>query len=222
MATFDSDAFTDTTGTLLSAHTPTAGGSWAICTGTTNTARITSGGRTRNSFSAGEADYLCQGTPGSADYTVQADLWAGSSAATNYAGLYGRSDPSGGQNGTTGKTYLSLYDGGAPGWLLTKAVNNTFTQLGSTFSQSLTLSTSTTFKMTMTGTSLVLNVAGTDRVTTTDSAVTAAGQAGVFILSSSLTDNTALELDNFSATDAVTASTFPPLPAVWHNPLLPM
>lgn len=222
MTTFANDTFTGTAGTLLSAHTPETGGSWVLCTGTSGTLQLTTGGRIRGSAASVEGDYLCQGVPGSADYAVQADLWSGSSTQTNYAGVFARSDASGGQNATTGRAYLGQYDHSPLAWQIFKAVNNSYTQVGSSFSSSLTASTTTTFKLTMTGTTIVLNVAGVDRVTATDSAVTAAGLAGVFISSGTSADNATFALDNFSATDAGgAASTFPPLPAIWHNPLLP-
>jgi hypothetical protein len=220
MAIFDNDTFTGTTGTLLSAHAPGTGGSWVIATGVTPTAQLTSAGRVRSSAASSEADYLCQGTPGSADYVVQADLWSGSSARSNYAGVLARADANAGAS-AGGNAYLGQYDGSALAWSIQKAVGGSFTQVGTAFSATLTASTTTTFKLTLTGTSLVLNVAGTDRVTATDSAITTTGKAGIFISSSLVTDAFSLELDNFSATDASAASIFPIHPHAWRNPLLP-
>jgi hypothetical protein len=223
MAVFDNDTFTGTAGTLLSAHTPETGGSWAICTGTSGTLQLTSGGRIRSSVASVEGDYLCQGVPGSADYALQADLWSGSSSQTNYAGVLARSDANGGVS-AGGNAYLGQYDHTALAWSIQKAIGGSYTQVGTAFSATLTASTTTTFKLTLSGTGLVLNVAGTDRVTTTDSAITGAGKAGVFVSSGNAIDNATFALDNFSATDGGSgpASIYPIHPHAWRNPLLPM
>ena len=101
-----------------------------IATGNANTLQISSAGRARGSNASQEADYLCQGTPGSADYDVQADLWSGSVTATNYAGVLGRSDASAGTNASTGKAYLGQYDHAALAWSIVKGNNLEWTETG--------------------------------------------------------------------------------------------
>jgi hypothetical protein len=222
VTTFANDTFTGTTGTTLASHTPDAGGSWVANTNSGGNAQLTSSGRLRGTSSSVEADYLCQGTPASADYNVQCDLVTGSSASTNYAGVFGRTEASGGSNVSTGATYFFMYDRSVPGWQLWKGVNNNFIQLGSTFASTIPTNTTTTFILKMLGTSIKGTVAGTDQISTTDTGgPSLAAKAGILLSTGTAIDGNSLELDNFSATDAAAASTFPPLPAVWHNPLLP-
>lgn len=168
----------------------------------------------------GEGDYLCNGTPAGADYDVQADIIPLTLVAGSYGGVAGRSDSTlGGGAGV----YIGFYDNTAAvnKWVLQKGVGGTYTNIA-TSAATLTANTTYTILLQMRGTALTLSVNGTVTISTTDGAVTAVGKAGLLLNNNGTPSDTVdFHMDNFSATDAVAASSFPPLPAVWHNPLIP-
>lgn len=215
---FASDTFTGTAGTALTAHTPDVGGSWANPGGISSV--LSNANRVRGGTAGNESDHVCAGTPAGADYDVQVDLIP-LTVTSSYAGCAGRSDATMGTNGTTGRVYLAFHDGTAatPCWTLQKGVNNTYTNIA-TSNATLVANNVYTILLQMRGSAQTVFVNGVSTVTGTDSAVTAAGKAGILIRDAAASNSADYHLDNFSATDAVT-STFPPLPAVWHNPLLP-
>lgn len=216
MATFDQDSFTGTTGTLLTAHTPEAGGSWANAL---NSAVITAAGRARSNTTA-EADVVCQGTPASADYDVQADLFIASATAA-IGGVAGRADATMGTSGTTGNALEFYYDasGATKQYTIQQGIHNSWTTVG-TSNVTLAASSTTTLKLQLRGTAVTAFAGGT-QVITGATTIATAGKAGILMSSvTTASDTTDFHLDNFSASDPVTA-TFPPLPALWHNPLIP-
>jgi hypothetical protein len=215
---FASDSFTGTAGTALTAHTPDVGGSW------TNPGSISSvlsnANRVRGNTAGNESDHLNQGTPAGADYDVQVDLIP-LTVTSSYAGVAGRSDATMGTNGTTGRCYLAFHDGtlGTPAWTLQKGVNNVYTNIA-TSNATLVANTTYTILLQMRGSAQTVLVNGVSTVTGTDSAVTAAGKAGILIRDAAASNAADYHLDNFSAADAVT-SIYPIHPHAWRNPLLP-
>jgi hypothetical protein len=95
MTTFLTDNFAGTDATLLSAHTSDSGASWATITGWNGqtapvTAQIIANAlraTTAGSASTSGAFYKSSATPGSADYSCQADFTQQGTAATDYAGI---------------------------------------------------------------------------------------------------------------------------------------
>jgi hypothetical protein len=85
-----------------------------------------------------------------------------------------------------------------------------------------TMGTNTTYTilLQMRGSAQTVLVNGVSTVTGTDSAVTAAGKAGILIRDAAASNAADYHLDNFSAADAVT-SIYPIHPHAWRNPLLP-
>jgi hypothetical protein len=216
---FASDTFTGTAGTALTAHTPDVGGSWTNPGGISSV--LSNANRVRGGTAGNESDHVNQGTPAGADYDVQVDLIP-LTVTASYAGCAGRSDATMGTNASTGRVYLAFHDGtlGTPAWTLQKGVNNTYTNIA-TSNATLTANTTYTILLQMRGSAQTVFVNGVSTVTGGDSAVTAAGKAGILIRDAAASNTADYHLDNFSATDAVT-STFPPVPKVWHSPLLPM
>jgi len=205
VAQFASDAFTGTSGTEL--HTYSA--NW------TEHPSFTSGGlaisdvdRARANNGSGLVNcYYHTGAAASADYSVNADLFAKeTSGGQQYAGVLGRTSTS------ASTFYMARYAGaGTNGWQLFKCVAGTYTQLGSTSSQALTDETSYNVKLEMVGTAIKLykEGGGTATISVTDSSITAAGQSGLWLYAvTGSTDNASgLHFDNFSADDAGATTT---------------
>lgn len=191
-----SDTFTDTAGTSLASHTPDTGGSWTLHSSYTGSAAISDANRVRSNSTAISVYYHSVSPPG-ADYPVSADIYALTlPTAPHGTGIVGRLD-------TASDTYYrARYNAQALEWQLHKVVSGVTTQLGSGYGQ--TISTSTPYRLTlqMSGTSISLLVDGVTRVgPITDSAISAAGKAGVHFTSntSASTNTTGVHLDNFTA-----------------------
>lgn len=95
-ATFVSDNFTDTNGTLLSSHTGSVGATWTELPGSGTTAQIQSDAAVSTSSSF--AEYYASGTPGAADYTVAFQLKKADTATMGafvFSGPIARNDTSG-------------------------------------------------------------------------------------------------------------------------------
>src|SRR5687767_8595963 len=102
MAQFGSDAFTDTAGVGLAAHTPTGGGTWTehasdnagnIVISDANRARSSSGNTTL---------FYHSGTPATAEYDVSSDIHVFTTAVTSHQpGIAGRID-------TAAATYYAI------------------------------------------------------------------------------------------------------------------
>lgn len=191
MAIFGSDTLTNTAGTTLQAHTASDGGTWAKHPVSAVDAIFSDANRIRvssNSF----AGYTHSGTPANADYDVEATIIQ-RSTANAVAGVKGRSD-------TTARThYMWRYNNATVRWELYILNAGSATLIGS-FSETLTIDQSYTIKLEMRGTTIKGYVDGVERASVTNSTITAAGKAGVWVEGN--TGNTAgLHLDNFVATD---------------------
>ena len=199
MAQFASGSFTGSDGTTLSTHDA----AWSLHPSYSGLCQIAAN-RLRPSSTSTSA-YYHSGTPASADYSVSSDLFAKDTDAGNsYTGVIGRVSTS------ANTFYMARYSGGAiDGWELFKFVAGTATQLGSTSSQSLTDETSHNIKLEMVGTAIKLykEGSGSALLSSTDSAITSAGKAGIRSLNGvDPGDATGLHLDNFSADDISTAT----------------
>jgi hypothetical protein len=143
--------------------------------------------------------------PTSADYTVQADVnFNGmSQVSTNYACVVGRRvDFS--TNDSNG--YLLCINNNNGELRLSKRVGAGYTNLGSAYTiPSYSTSQTYTIKLDMSGTSLTGYLDGVSRVTATDSAFSAAGDAGIAAYTNTATAGRTW--DNFIVTSATSAST---------------
>ena len=196
MATFLNDTFTGAAGTELSAHTGESGATWAEASyANTGEAVLTDANRLRANTDNGDL-YYASGVPASADYEVEADLYV-LSLIDGQVGVHGRVS-------TAQQTYYrAVYKREDGQWQLFKAVNGTFTLLGS-YTQALSTATSYNLRLRMVGTSIKVFIDDVERISVTDSAVSAAGRAGI-ITYRTATNSTGIHISNVSATDLVTS-----------------
>lgn len=179
----------------LAGRTAAVGGTWVDHPHANYPATILFASNRVYSVNAGgaAAAYYNDATPASADYYVQADFYL-HSAITQSAGVAGRMD-------TTADTmYLGRLVDGAT-WQLRKGVGGSFVTLGSTSTTGVpTAGNSATGRLVMTGDQISFEVVGFGTVIgpITDSAITAAGKAGMR-LNGTQTSSTGTHLDNFSA-----------------------
>jgi hypothetical protein len=203
-----SDTFTDTAGVTLQSHTAAIGSPWTKHAASTTDAVITNSNRIRkNGSSTLGALYYSSGVPASADYTVQADVYRPGSEVTNdLVGIVGRLDTA----NALGTYYGAVYDKTAGSWVLYSMDNGVKASLGTPYNASLSNGVSYHVSLDMNGSTIRLLVNGTQRVSATDSTVTAAGRAGVtmgFGASNTTVDNTTgMHLDNFQVSASVADS----------------
>ena len=184
------DSFTDTAGTALESHTGETGATWAKnTTYNTGAAVITNANRVRGNAAANTV-YYASGSPGSADYDVEADLYVAS--LTNSVGVMGRLS-------TSAATYYNFtYSATSSQWQLLSVTAGTVNST-TTFSQTLTVGNTYRVRLSMRGSLITCYVNGTQIIQITDSHNASAGDAGVFLGSAALSDSTGMHLDNFTA-----------------------
>ena len=190
-SSYGTDLFTDSTGTTLTSHTGEVGASWSAISGNSTSAIITSGDRLRRS-GTGSAAYYVSAVPASSSYTVEADLYVASLLSNDAAGITGRTS-------TSSETYyLARYNTASTRWELWKLVNGSSTMLSSS-SQSLSAGSTYRMKLYMSGSSIRLYVDGAQRISVSDSSISSTGRGGLRFgtASSSQSDNTGLQLDNW-------------------------
>lgn len=181
MATYVNDTFTDADSTLLTAHSPDTGAAWS--TGTSSP--IITGNKIHGPlFNPSTASNAA--TPGSADYSVSADVIVVASPTYDLAGVWGRFD---GAN-----PYIGQWDNYSQEWSLRYTL---YTSLG-TYSDPSFVSGAKRVELRMEGTSIQLLVDGVSRISVTDSSLTGAGVSGLNV--GGATD-TALLMDNFTVAD---------------------
>lgn len=199
MATFVNDTFTEGGSNVnIVAHTGETGATWtehpAYATGDLGVSAT--GDNVFINVTNINCSYYASGTPSSPDYEVVADMfWTGNSATqdTNL-GVTGRTDPS------AATLYLARYS--TIGWQLYKFVAGTATQLGSTVSETLTVTAQVKLKMVGSTIELYKKGEATPTITVTDTSITLAGKAGIRGSTSNGTPTaSAFRWDNFSATD---------------------
>ena len=203
MAQFASASFTGTAGTELS----DADSNWTKApSSSAQNIIISDAGRGRlDAVNAAASIYYHSGTPASADYSVSSTLFAKqASGGDTYIGVTGR------QSTSVNTHYLAWYGGGiTDAWQLYKVVAGAVTQLGSNSGQVLTDETGYAVKLEMIGTAIKLYKEGssTPTISVTDSAITAAGKAGIRGAQStgSFGDTFGLHIDDFSADDIFTS-----------------
>lgn len=164
-----SDTFTGTAGTALESHTADTGETWTKHTSLgSGTADI------RNNQVRGSATpalFWSSWTPPAADYYVEITLDVLDTGSPDTPGASGRID-------TAANThYHARYSRISAGAQLFKFVAGTATQLGSTFSY--TPADGDTIRLDMAGTTIRLLINGVERISVTDSAITATGKAGL-------------------------------------------
>ena len=185
---------------------------FSLANSTTGSMAITAAGRLRrNSTSNYNYTYSTQ-TPSSADYWVEADFFFETTTRTERFGITGR-------NSTSALTfYLARVATNASSTAnvqLWKWVAGTATQLGSSYA--ITISGDPTFKirLDMSGSTIRVLVDGVERISVTDTSITAAGRIGFYGSPDTDTfgDTTGFHLDNYDASFFTTAANASGLPA---------
>lgn len=168
---FLSDTMTGTNGTALTAHSPETGGAWSAQSGYTPSPENTIQAN-RMLAGSGVGVYRNAAVPASADYYVECVLdWVSTLTADNI-GVTGRA------SAAANTFYFARWSQSAGGFQLFKCVAGTNTQLGTTYVAAFA-SGSRAIRLTMTGSTIAMSVDGVERVSVTDTAITAAGFAGV-------------------------------------------
>ncbi len=193
MAQFASSTFTGTQFTELA----TFNAAFSKQTGYTGDLILGSGGTYLISNNAvNQGAYQHSGTPASADYEVSADiiLQAGSTTPRQ-AGVCAR------MQAGANTMYWVIYGHDTTNIRLFKNVAGTQTQLGSSYSY--TLSGTASLKLTVDGDQISVQLGGSTVIgPVTDTSITSAGKAGVWMFNTRQTGiNDSMGLDNFSADD---------------------
>jgi hypothetical protein len=193
MAQFGSDTFTGTQFTELSAYS----GVWSKHTGYTGNLILGSGGTYLiGNDAVNQGSYQHSGTPASADYEVSADVTLRAGTTTpRQAGVCARM-----QSGAN-TMYWCIYGHNTTNVRLFKNVAGTQTQLGSSYTYTLTGTAA--LKLICNGDQISVTLDGSTIIgPVTDTSITNAGKAGVWMFNTRETGvNDSLSLDNFSADD---------------------
>jgi hypothetical protein len=197
MAQFVSDTFTESSDTNLDSHVGETGATWASFgpSATVDAAKDIIYG------TLGYGVRYASGTPASADYSVTCVIEV----------------PSGGTNslrnsGPAGRVSTSVQTGyffrlSASDWQLYKVVSGSFTSLGS-WTDSISAPATRTAKLELSGSTITGYVDGTSRVSVTDTSITAAGKAGIWIDGDASSTSGAF-ISSISADDLVSGSAGP-------------
>ncbi|AGZ38759.1 LamG domain-containing protein [Actinoplanes friuliensis] len=185
------DNFTGTPATALPAHTGTVATSWTTFAGTDPV--LSAANRVRRSVPGWSLVH--SGTaPASADYTVEADVYAATLVAGDSIGVVGR------LNTSTSSYYSARYRMSDQSWHLYRTAGGTNTSLASA---GATLSAGQTYRvrLDLAGTTLTLSIDGMVVATATDATLAATGRAGLQLgengVNAAVSDSTGLHADNF-------------------------
>lgn len=193
-SSFACDDFTGTNGTNLEAHTPSGsgcGGTWTV-QGSNTTAFMKID--TNHAYCAIAGDwsvYYISPSPADADYSVQALVHINAGTSTG-GGVAGRI------NTTTGAGYMAYYSGGAAAWRLVSFDGASETIIG-TYAGDSPATADRVAKVSMNGTTIALLIDTVSRISVTNSAVAAAGKAG--LIPNFFDNGSDRYLDNFTASD---------------------
>lgn len=185
------DTFTDTAGTSLTAHTPEVGGAWVLSAGESSGAMsISSAGRAYSADMIGT--FRNTAAMPFANQYVEADLVRLSAVSGHSAGIAARMEDA------FRSHYFARYAIDQSRWDLFKAVNGTFTNLGSYDDAGFTDGTTRKCRLECDGTTITMKIDGVTRVSVTDDSLSEAAFAGTRS-GGAVTDTTGIHLDNFKA-----------------------
>ena len=197
MANFVSDTFTDTAAVLLTAHTGETGATWTKHPNWTGGNGVISNANRVRANDGSVAIMYASGVPSSADYEVRCDMNVQSVTSGN-TGIMGRIN-------TSSNSWIWIgYNGTA--WAYRRDAGGAVT----TAAQTLTVGQTYALKLSMIGTAVKFYVDGIEKISVTESTVTAAGRAGLAFLDST-SNSTGFHFDNFQAGDPVPAFVASPL-----------
>lgn len=191
--TVASDTFTGADGTALASHSPEIGAGWTRSATASDGAGdpLISGGRIYNPTSNIRVYYITG--LDLADCEVSADVVLRTDTNNASSGVVGR------HNFGAITFYLARYNDTVNAFQLHKYVAGVATQLGSDAAATLTADQAYRLTLAMRGSSIRLLVDGLLAVSVTDTAITAAGKAGVR-LGGTASTTTGTHLDNFRVT----------------------
>ena len=186
------DTFTEASDTSLVSHTSDSGHTWSKHFGNVLTV-YAAGDYLYNASPSNASRYKCSVTPASADYDVQADIVSAFDWADGVSGRISNSDSD---------EYYVWFESGT--WKLNKRVSGANTLLGSYTGDSPN-GTTRTVKLEMRGTTSKVYIGGVERISVTDSAISATGNPGLV----GYGVDSGEQLDNWSSTDYVAGGTNP-------------
>jgi concanavalin A-like lectin/glucanase superfamily protein len=163
------ESFTGANGTTLTSHTGEIGATWTKHP-TSGAGSIAIDANRAHQTSSTNSFYYASGSPATADYDVEGRLRQVSDAGL--MGVTGRMDTS------ASTMYQFYYDAANNLWGINKWINGVNTSLG-TWSETLANGDERSFRLQMRGSSIKGFVDGVERISATDSAISAAGKAGV-------------------------------------------
>ena len=171
---FMNDSFTGADGEALSVHLGETGAAWSASDTFSNNTVVINSNRARGGTGT-FAVWRSSAVPTSANYTVSCILRYFDALASS-VGVVGRCDHSGGNH------YLALYSNGASAnvWILYKAVNGSFIELGRSGVEPLSTGVDYTLTLDMQGSTIRLLADGVQKVSVTDTSITRSGTAGVW------------------------------------------
>lgn len=173
MAVLVNDTFTDTAGVLATAHTTDTGESWVQHPASAGDGVITDANRLRGNI-GGLVMLMSSEIPGSADYSVEIKIVRKTTITSDQPSALGRLD-------ATANTYYMARVNPVTGEVqLYKVVAGTPTAIGTPFTYGvLTADQVYTLKLEMIGSTIRAYFEGVQRISVTDTAISAIGRAGV-------------------------------------------
>jgi hypothetical protein len=206
MSTLVQDTFTDVAGTALSSHTPNIGAIWSLHPSYSGVGKIASSNRARGD-DTNAAVYISGTTPANANYSVECDVNRINFDVHIWGGVVARCDPA------ADTMYRATFSTITNSVDLEKVVAGAVTNLGSfacagAFFREVDIGTYKV-RLVCTGTNIEVfiidpgavapaNTTYTSRIAVTDSAISAVGRGGIYMLDNiTPTDSGGIHLDNF-------------------------
>jgi hypothetical protein len=190
------DTFSGTADTALDTHTADTGQSWITGVAGFSAALTGSGGVYANPASAVQNHNILVVTPPSADYSVEADITFSGSNAQDL-GLWVRAL----STADTGYRLVTdiINTPGSTEWQLYSGIAGSYTQIG------IYVGTGPPgpfhAKLSAVGTTITVNIDGTDRIIVTDSNVSAAGNPGIQCVMAGGAADAGSNISNLTVTD---------------------
>lgn len=198
-AIFASDNFATGSGDVVGT-TPDVGGNWTDGSAGTATP-VYASNRIRQKNAGDPTNYTYVATdPGTPNYYVQADITPQSGGCDGIGGVCGRKTAGSGSGANFTCYWADYYDTVSTGtrtWRLYKVVSGSYTSLGS-YTENIGTATKT-LKLEMNGTAIKVYVDGVQRISVTDSSITANGRAGVVLGAAAAPASNCVYVDNFVA-----------------------
>lgn len=208
MSTIAYDDFVGTGGTFLQNHTPDSGGPWVDHYGSGYYLQLTNGtGRVRpqGSFADSIAHFTGDLGSASADYDVEVPFYIATTSYTlcsvwgrfandGYMTRYGAFFVSNGSAATLTLQKVGNFNSGIPVTLGTYSMGTP------------SAGTTQTVKLSMSGTTIKVYLNGTERISVTDSAITAKGYGALYMSASSPSDSVGAQAESFTMTGTLAAT----------------